>query len=263
MEDLLSNILIIISCIVGIFILKKFFKIIYNKIFYNMSNQVITIGYLKDFVGDVVKINSSYTDMSYCPTYAELTNGDLVLNFKDNTSPLSIVNGIYVNPKFTSTSTYANNQLVIREHLQLKYAELQSISVSAAKTTISCCGESTTLSATGYFKVVTKSEGGSLITSTTQTSQAVSASYSENETFTSISGNKITFTKNSVNYPTSNSAAERSATVTASYTYSFQGGKTISKSDTVTIKQTANSVGSWVTTSSPTTSISVSPSSMS
>ena len=132
MEDLLSNILIIISCVVGIFILKKFFKIIYNKIFYNMSNQVITIGYLKDFVGDVVKINSSYTDMSYCPTYAELTNGDLVLNFKDNTSPLSIVNGIYVNPKFTSTSTYANNQLVIREHLQLKYAELQSISVSAA-----------------------------------------------------------------------------------------------------------------------------------
>ena len=263
MEDLLSNILIIISCIVGIFILKKFFKIIYNKIFYNMSNQVITIGYLKDFVGDVVKINSSYTDMSYCPTYAELTNGNLVLNFKDNTSPLSIVNGIYVNPKFTSTSTYANNQLVIREHLQLKYAELQSISVSAAKTTISCCGESTTLSATGYFKVVTKSEGGGLETSTTQTSQAVSATYSDSESYTTIDGSKITFSKNSVNYPSTNTAAARTVSVNGSYTYTFNGGKTITKTNTVNITQSANNVGSWVNTSTSTNSIGVSPTSMS
>ena len=263
MEDLLSNILIIISCIVGIFILKKFFKIIYNKIFYNMSNQVITIGYLKDFVGDVVKINSSYTDMSYCPTYAELTNGDLVLNFKDNTSPLSIVNGIYVNPNFTSTSTYANNQLVIREHLQLKYAELQSISVSAEKTTISCCGESTTLSATGYFKVVTKSEGGSLVTSTTQTSQAVSATYSDSESYTTINGSKITFSKNSVNYPTTSTATARTVSVNGSYTYTFNGGKTITKTNTVNITQSANNVGSWVNTSTSTNSIGVSPTSMS
>ena len=263
MEDLLSNILIIISCIVGIFILKKFFKIIYNKIFYNMSNQVITIGYLKDFVGDVVKINSSYTDMFYCPTYAELTNGNLVLNFKDNASPLSIVNGIYVNPNFTSTSTYANNQLVIREHLQLKYTELQSISVSASKTSLSCCGESTTLSTIGYFKLITKSEGGNLSTSTTQTSQSVSASYSDDKSFTTINGSNITFSKNSVNYPTSTSAAERSTTVNASYTYSFVGGKSITKTNTVTIIQGANNVGNWINTITTTNSISVSPTSMS
>ncbi len=263
MEDLLSNILIIISCIVGIFILKKFFKIIYNKIFYNMSNQVITIGYLKNFVGDVVKINSSYTDMSYCPTYAELTNGDLVLNFKDNTSPLSIVNGIYVNPKFTSTSTYANNQLVIREHLQLKYAELQSIDVSAAKTSLSCCGESTTLSAIGYFKVVTKSEGGGLVSSSTQISQAVSATYSDSATYTTINSSSINFAKNSVNYPTTNIAAERTVNVNGTYTYTFNGGRTITKSDNVNITQGANTVGGWVNTSTSTNKIGVSPTSMS
>lgn len=38
-----------------------------------MSKQVITIGYLKDFVDGILTIKDTYDDDTYCPTYEELT----------------------------------------------------------------------------------------------------------------------------------------------------------------------------------------------
>ena len=224
-----------------------------------MSKQVVTIGYLKTFVNGILTVSTDKED-SYCPTYSELTGGVLVTNYKADTNPTKTTNGIKVNGcTVTTTSTsYASNQLVIRQDLQLLYQQLQSITVAASPTTISCCGGSSTLSTTAYFKLLTKSEGGTT-TADTSTSASVTATYSDEKTFTTIDSNKITFTKNSVDTSTCTSAAARSTTVTGSYKYSG-----VTKTNTVDITQSKNTIDStWTNTSTSTYSISVSPGSMS
>lgn len=222
---------------------------------YIMSNQVVTIGYLKTFVNGVISVNTTKSD-SYCPTYAELTGGTLVQNYSAGTNPTNHKPGIRI-PSCTVGVGYTNNQLVIRQDLQLLWYVLQSVDVSASPTTISCCGGSSTLSTTAYFNLSTKKENG-ITSASTNTSTVITASYSDDKSYTTISGNKITFSKNSVNYPSSTSAAARSTTVTSTYEYSG-----ITKTDTVSITQNSNSVGSWTWISDTTTSISVSPASMS
>lgn len=222
---------------------------------YIMSNQVVTIGYLKTFVNGVISVNTTKSD-SYCPTYAELTGGTLVQNYSAGTNPTNHKPGIKI-PSCTVGIGYTNNQLVIRQDLQLLWYVLQSVDVSASPTTISCCGGSSTLSTTAYFNLSTKKENG-ITSASTNTSTVITASYSDDKSYTTISGNKITFSKNSVNYPSSTSAAARSTTVTSTYEYSG-----VTKTDTVSITQNSNSVGSWTWISDTTTSISVSPASMS
>ena len=222
---------------------------------YIMSNQVVTIGYLKTFVNGVISVNTTKSD-SYCPTYAELTGGTLVQNYSAGTNPTNYKPGIKI-PSCTVGIGYTNDQLVIRQDLQLLWYVLQSVDVSASPTTISCCSGSSTLSTTAYFNLSTKKENATT-TATTNTSTVVTASYSDDKSYTTINGSKITFSKNSVNYPSYTSAASRSTTVTSTYQYSG-----VTKTDTVTITQSANSVGSWTLISDTTTSISVSPSSMS
>ena len=179
-----------------------------------MPSKVVTIGYLKTFVSGILSVSTAYNDDRFCPTYAELTGGSLVTNYKSDTNPTKTTNGIRINGCSVGTS-YSSNQLVVEPDLELLYQQLQSISVSAAKTTVGCCATSTTLSSTAYFKLVTKTTGGTS-TASTSTSASVSASYSEDESFTSISGNKISFTKNTVNTSNCTGAPARSSEVTGS-----------------------------------------------
>ena len=222
-----------------------------------MPSKVVTIGYLKTFVSGILSVSTAYNDDRYCPTYAELTGGSLVTNYKSDTNPTKTTNGIRINGCSVGTS-YSSNQLVVEPDLELLYQQLQSISVSAAKTTVSCCATSTTLSSTAYFKLVTKTTGGTS-TASTSTSASVSASYSEDESFTSINGNTISFTKNTVNTSNCTGAPARSSIATGSYTYS---GST--KTNTVTITQSANNIDTyWTNTSTSTYDVSIYPTSMS
>lgn len=222
-----------------------------------MPSKVVTIGYLKTFVSGILSVSTAYNDDRYCPTYAELTGGSLVTNYKSDTNPTKTTNGIRINGCSVGTS-YSSNQLVVEPDLQLLYQQLQSISVSAAKTTVGCCATSTTLSSTAYFKLVTKTTGGTS-TASTSTNASVSASYNEDESFTSINGNTISFTKNTVNTSNCTGAPARSSKVTGSYTYS---GST--KTNTVTITQSANNIDStWTNTSTSTYDVTISPTSMS
>ena len=136
---------------------------------------------------------------------------------------------------------------------------LQSIDVSASPKTVSACGASSTLSTTAYFKLFTKNEDNTTSAST-NTSETVtaSASYSENKSYTSVSGNKIIFDKNAINYPTTSKADARDSIVTGSYTYSG-----VNKTNTVTVTQSENNVGGWVWISDTTTSIAISPTTLS
>lgn len=228
-----------------------------------MSKQVITIGYLKEFVSGILDVSIAYDNNAYCPTYKELTDGSICKYYVSDSNPTKTTNGIRI-PTCTIDSnendTYSSNQLVIRQDLELLYQELQSITVTPDKTSgVSCCGESVGLTTTAYFKLVTKTTGGTS-TADTSTNATVTATYSEDKDYTSIASGKLKFEKNSIAYQrgVTESVAARSSKVTASYTYSG-----VTKTDDETVTQNGNSAKAWSHISDTTTSIAISPTSMS
>ena len=169
-------------------------------------NDTVTIGYLKTFVGNdildsagnAVSVNTTKPD-SYCPTYAELTGGTLIPNFVDggtnkwasNVDGISVANG----------SSYSSNKLVKVQDLKLTYTRYESITVSAATTSLSECGGSTTLGRTFKLKKTVKGmndcSGGVPSTSTSEGNDtATTATYSSTQNWLTINGNTATAAKN-------------------------------------------------------------------
>lgn len=117
-------------------------------------NHIITIGYLKSFIGTNIKdsngntvyVNTSKSD-SYVPTYSELTGGTLIPQFVDGGTNKwhSNVDGI------TVRGSYAANQGVEQTDLILTYTRFKSLSISAGKTTFNECGDNTSVCATYKF----------------------------------------------------------------------------------------------------------------
>ncbi len=117
-------------------------------------NHIITIGYLKTFIGTNIKdsngntvyVNTSKSD-SYVPTYSELTGGTLIPQFVDGGTNKwhSNVDGI------TVRGSYAANQGVEQTDLILTYTRFKSLSISAGKTTFDECGDNTSVCATYKF----------------------------------------------------------------------------------------------------------------
>lgn len=125
----------------------------------NECNHVITIGYLKTFVGNDVQRSSDGTvisinnnDNTYCPTYAELTSGTLIQNHSEGTTPNGDVDGIII------SGDYSDDQLVNQEDLSLIYTRFKSLTISATKINgLDPCGDSSTLSYIHKYTRYTKS----------------------------------------------------------------------------------------------------------
>ena len=164
--------------------------------------RVVTVGYLRSFVNGEIHSSSNDSEMSishangdtYCPTYAELTGGTLVQNFKSDSDPQGYVDGIIV------SGSYANNQLVRQQDLSLKYTRFGDITISASKTRLRACGdESSTLSYTYTFNVTTKGMNSSCtVTSSTSSESSSRTSYEldgDNSAF-SLAGSTVSVPKN-------------------------------------------------------------------
>ncbi len=241
-----------------IYIIYSFLTIILIIITYKnyfMSNQVVTIGYLKDFVNGKLTVSTDMPD-TYCPTYGELTGGALVPNYSSASNPKDTVNGINI-PKCTVDTGYTSNQLVIRQDLLLKYMVLDSISINADSTDIDKCGGSTNICVTGTFHLVTKSEEGSEDGSS-ETDTTIPVTWSDDADNSGPSTcTVISFDLNAVSgIGTDNpiSAPARTESTTATYTYKgtnlTSDNDTTKTSNTVTITQGANNVGDWYHVSS-------------
>ena len=139
--------------------------------------RVVTIGYLKDFIGSYVQnssngnpmsISSSYID-TYCPTYSELTSGAIIQTWSQGSTPKSDRDGITVNQTWAGGSSgYAANQLVDQRDLGLKYTRFNNLSISRTDNggDISECGGSATLTYTYNHSRYTKGMNNSCVTST-------------------------------------------------------------------------------------------------
>ena len=162
--------------------------------------RVVTVGYLRSFVNGEIHDSNDYSMTishangdTYCPTYAELTGGTLVQNFKSDSDPQGYVDGIIV------SGSYANNQLVRQQDLSLKYTRFGDITISASKTRLRACGdESFTLSYTYTFNVTTKGMNSSCtVTSSTSSESSSRTSYElSGDSAFSLAGSTVSVPKN-------------------------------------------------------------------
>lgn len=202
-------------------------------------NHIITIGYLKNFIGNniqdangnTVSVNNS--DDTYCPTYAELTGGSLIPNFVDagNGRWSKNVDGITIN------GSYGSNQSVKQEDLVMTYTRFESLTITATPSTnISECGGSSTMTYTYTLRKYIKSMDGSCTVSTnnstnrdTSDSGDAAIVYTSNQSWATVSKPTITLAKNGTH-----DAPARNVTITGAIR--FRG---TSHSATATIGQKA------------------------
>lgn len=225
--------------------------------------RVVTIGYLKNFIGDLIQnssngsvIHISRTDDTYCPTYSELTGGTIIQTWSQGSTPNGDRDGIVVSSSAILGGNYAANQLVDQKDLSLMYTRFKSFGISANPTTISECGGNSTLSYSHVYTRYNKYVNDSCATASTSSDVG------------DTSNGEVSWSPGSygsINYPTysigkngSVSAPARSTTVTGSIT--FRG---TSHSDTVVITQNALTGGysQYVTYYTVTTNVGANPSS--
>lgn len=159
----------------------------------NECLRVITIDYLKNFVGTVIDIDNNTVTVTgnnntYCPTYNELTNGTFTKYYVNGKTGIQV------------TGTYASNQLVRQKDLRFIHTVFKSLTVNSSKNPLNACGDSATLSPSYTFTQTTKYMNDSCSTATTSTD--ISQSLSNTITYTSsnldftINGNTLSVGKN-------------------------------------------------------------------
>ena len=200
--------------------------------------KVVTIGYLKSFIGTniqnssgaVVYVNTNVLASEkrrddYCPTYSELTGGTLIPNWAQGGTPNGDRDGITVsNPWFGSEpgspQNYANNQLVDQKDLGLRYTRFLKFSVSSASGDISQCGGNKSVSYVHQYTRYNKSMNSSCAVSTT----SATANDTENTevTWTGcnwISVNRSTLVATAVRQPETRKADRRCCSVKGQITF--------------------------------------------
>ena len=108
--------------------------------------KIVTIGYLKEFIGDNIRNSSgdvitiTRTDDNYCPSYSELTNGSIIPIHEEGENPNDDVDGIVVSTICTNTGNlYHPNQMVNQKDLSLVFTRFSGFTISADDTTVDAC----------------------------------------------------------------------------------------------------------------------------
>lgn len=117
----------------------------------NKCNQIVDIGYLKDFVeGTDISVTAPQgKGDDYCPTYEELSSGRIAPITNDLGPDIDGRDGILVNPTpYTASSTSSGccpssnrNKVVRAEDLSLSYYNLTDFDSSVSSTTSLCNAE--------------------------------------------------------------------------------------------------------------------------
>jgi hypothetical protein len=186
----------------------------------NECTLVVTIGYLKSFIGSNIQTTGGTTvsvrtpagkDDSYVPTYTELTNGSILPKFVDGGTNkwASNVDGITI----LNASSYAGNQSVKQTDLTMTYTRFKSLTITVSKSTFSECGDNATLNYTYTLTKHTKYMKNNCTNDTTSSDGRdtnASISYVTSRSWLYTSGSRVYAEKNSSSYGYADS---RSATV--------------------------------------------------
>lgn len=138
--------------------------------------KVVTIGYLKDFIGSniqnstggTVYVSDTYTDNRYCPTFTELTNGSILPVWNEGaSSPRGDTDGILI------TGAYESKQLVRQQDLVMRYTRFNTLSISSDRSSgLNECGDSATITTTYNYNRYTKKMNSSSCAVTSSTSRS-------------------------------------------------------------------------------------------
>jgi hypothetical protein len=229
--------------------------------------RVVTIGYLKNFIGTLIQDSSNgsvkYVNLNalsaekrrddYCPTYSELTSNSLVQTWNPGSTPNGDRDGIVVSSSAILGGNYASNQLVDQKDLSLKYTRFSGLTISLGKTSFSACGDSTSVSYSHKYVRSTKEMGNcpasrpiTYTTSTADTSDTACGEITWHDSPGSVTNcNTYTIGQNGTAF----SAASRSLSVQA--TVVFRG--TTLSSNTVSMTQLERGGGYDVPVSTRTT----------
>ena len=154
--------------------------------FQSVCNKVVTIGYLKTFIGNDIHstlddsvITISRSDDTYCPTFYELTNGSIVPLHTNGMHAHDDVDGINVkNTCYGTNVDYASNQLVCIADLSLSYTRFKSFDTSIDPTEINACeGEQSSISPLTKFTRYTKSVDSNCSTALTNSDVSDTTEY--------------------------------------------------------------------------------------
>ena len=137
----------------------------------NECYRLVTIGYLKKFIGQSGSTSSiqnnsggyvtiTRTDDTYCPTYSELTGGTIIQAWSQGSTPKSDRDGIAVKPSAILGSGYANNQCVDRNDLYLSITRMLPLSIKLGKYTFDACSGETNVSVSYSYVRTTKTMSG-------------------------------------------------------------------------------------------------------
>lgn len=181
----------------------------------NECNHIVTLGYLKNFIGSLIQDNTGGTvyvnahGMSddYCPTYGDLISGYYIPTRNEATQPSGDYDGISI-----GGGSYSSDQCVMQQDLKVGYTRFNNLTSTASTYTISECGGNSNLSYTLTFTRTTKYMNSSCSTASTDSNvNDTTATWITPTTYGSISSSVYTVGKNG-----SVSADSRTDTITVS-----------------------------------------------
>ena len=190
--------------------------------------RVVTIGYLKSFIGSNIQNSSgnavsiSYSDNTYCPTYGELTGGTFIQNWAQGSTPNGDRDGIVVSSTCTGTGNpYANNQLVNQKDLSMRYTRFKQFTCSSPDTDVYECGGTEQLSYVHKYTRYVTSMNASCVTGTTssEVSDTANSEVSWTPGCNWVSVNASTHLATVSTQPATRTAARRCCTVTGKVTF--------------------------------------------
>lgn len=200
----------------------------------NECYRLVTIGYLKKFIGQSGSTSSiqndsggyatiTRTDDTYCPTYSELTGGTIIQAWSQGSTPKSDRDGIAVKPSAILGSGYANNQCVDRNDLYLSITRMLPLSIKLGKYTFDACSGETNVSVSYSYVRTTKTMSGcatdeSAITYS-MSSATVDAPCSELSLVKTLPNSASTITCTSYKMFLNNDGSERTDKITASVNF--------------------------------------------
>ena len=208
-----------------------------------MLNNLVTIGYLKDFTKGVIRINSEGNSLQndYIVSYEEIISGKYFAYFKDNEeNPKSIIPGLYV-PYKDMTSEF-----VKIDDLQLIFPKMMSLMIQCDNVYISPCGGSVELDTFVNINLMVRTINGESVIR--KISYEVNPILRKEEDEFKLDKHTISIEGNIGN-------EDRSTIVTASYSF-----RNVLKNASIEIIQESNELSDWRFEYNTTDSISISAS---
>lgn len=208
-----------------------------------MDNNIVTLGYLKQFTKGVLKLNKNIANTSddIIVTYEDIINGVYYPYFKDSTNPKSIISGLYLQERDMVKNT------IDKESLSMIFPKIINIEITCDSFEMSPCGETKELTTFAYFNIMQRFHNGEqLIKKLSCEINPILRKQDKKDTLFTLDGHNCTIGENITQ-------ESRKTIITASYAY-----KNEIKNASIELIQKKNDLSDWIFSHNTTDSLEIS-----